>query len=113
MSEGMTISLSFITGGLLFEGMVKKKRVAGAAADPPTRGGPKQRKSTSTSTCKVAKKGSVVKSGTARSAAVEVAVPFVASGSGKDSFNVVSAVSKAVRAARRGRPHEVRSVGAP
>lgn len=90
----------------MFEGMVKKKRVAGAAADPTTRGGPKQRKSTST--CKVAKKGSVVKSGTSRSAAVEVAVPFVASGSGKDSFNVVSAVSKAVRAARRGRPHEVR-----
>lgn len=81
---------------------------AAAAADPSTRGVLKQRKSTST--CKVAKRESIVKNGRTRSV-VEVAVPFVASGSGKDSFNVVSAVSKAVRAARRGRPHEVRKCG--
>lgn len=93
---------------------MKKKRVAGAAATAAAPAAfaqvvPKQRKSA----CKVAKKGSVVNrgNGTARSATVEVAVPFVASGSGKDSFNVVSAVSKAVRAARRGRPREVRKCG--
>lgn len=38
------------------------------------------------------------------------AVPFVATGPGEGSYNVVSAVSKAMRTARRGRPREVREV---
>ena len=39
------------------------------------------------------------------------AVPFVATGRGEGSYNVVSAVSKAMRTARRGRPREVREIG--
>lgn len=35
-------------------------------------------------------------------------VPFLATGRGAESYNVVSAVSKAVRKARKGRPREVR-----
>lgn len=46
--------------------------------------------------------------GLARRGAVEgLGVPFIGSGTGLESYNVVSAVSKAVRSARRGRPREV------
>ena len=74
--------------------------------DPPARGVPGHASGLRRKpACKASKKKSAGAGTGGRKS--ERAVPFVASGRGAESYNVVSAVSKAVRTARIGRPREV------